>query len=89
MSRKPRVTLKPLAEDCNSVEVWFEEIGLSVEFSAKGCVHLRMFSNGAKPDITDDEIGENVDYMHACDLGPFIAALQTAQGIAKKEWKPI
>lgn len=51
-----------------------------VEYTAHlgwdGCLNLYNYTNGAHPDMTPDEVGDDCDYMHICHIDEFIGVLE-------------
>jgi hypothetical protein len=49
-----------------------------------GCIDYRIGSNGVKP--SEDETGDNTDYIHICDIDEFIVKLQALKELGIKHF---
>lgn len=74
--------------DVRGVRLWYAREGVEVHFTIKGCIDVRIFSNGAQPG-DESPADDNVDYVHICDMPKFIEMMTDALATAKPLWRPI
>ena len=56
---------------------------IQLDFKWDGCINMWKYYNGYTPDDDSEEVQENMDYLHICDLQKFINQLQEVLTIAK------
>jgi hypothetical protein len=59
-------------------------VEMTADVRRDGCVHLRRYFNGAQPGALEN--GDDVDYIHICDLSRLIEELQALHSAAVKIW---